>query len=171
MKKDRIKYSFLVFLYAYFRQIDLSLDRSRWSPLSDLRTYYNVHLERYEVAENLSCCFSENKKGNFNTKKSKSIISILKSKLLFIFTGKSLLTIDESCYCRELLLDLDNILKHGDTDDKIAVENLRVKISEFNYEIIEPRLKARDRKKAERVEHFMQNEMVETIELREFYKF
>ena len=32
MKKYKFKYRFLVFLYAYLRQADLSLDMAMWSP-------------------------------------------------------------------------------------------------------------------------------------------
>ena len=40
----KLKYNFLVFLYAYLRQIDSSLDRSRWGSIEELREYYNIQI-------------------------------------------------------------------------------------------------------------------------------
>jgi len=36
----KIDYAFVVFLYAYINQIDLSLDRSRWESIDNLRNFY-----------------------------------------------------------------------------------------------------------------------------------
>ncbi|MGA6119380.1 hypothetical protein [Sphingobacterium anhuiense] len=36
----KIDYAFVVFLYAYINQIDLSLDRSRWESIGNLRNFY-----------------------------------------------------------------------------------------------------------------------------------
>jgi len=49
----KIKYSFAVFLYAYLNQIDLSLDRSRWEPLDNLRDFYRSQISPKTVANYL----------------------------------------------------------------------------------------------------------------------
>jgi hypothetical protein len=41
----------IVFLYAYLRQADLSLDRSRWVSLSKLRDYYKTQINPEIVAD------------------------------------------------------------------------------------------------------------------------
>ncbi|KKX46935.1 hypothetical protein L950_0229180 [Sphingobacterium sp. IITKGP-BTPF85] len=38
----KIDYAFVVFLYAYINQIDLSLDRSRWESIDNLRNFYKI---------------------------------------------------------------------------------------------------------------------------------
>ncbi len=49
----KINYSFVVFLYAYLNQIDLSLDRSRWEPLDNLRDFYRSQISPKKVANYL----------------------------------------------------------------------------------------------------------------------
>ncbi|WP_343566573.1 hypothetical protein [Sphingobacterium sp.] len=49
----KIKYSFAVFLYAYLNQIDLSLDRSMWEPLDNLRDFYRSQISPKKVANYL----------------------------------------------------------------------------------------------------------------------
>ncbi|MEJ5092118.1 hypothetical protein, partial [Sphingobacterium faecium] len=53
MKKIRIKYPLAVFLFAYLNQIDLSLDRSRWGPIENLRNYYRTQISPERVANYL----------------------------------------------------------------------------------------------------------------------
>lgn len=40
MKKIKIKYTQLLFLYAYLRLIDLSLDRSKWTSWTEFQDYF-----------------------------------------------------------------------------------------------------------------------------------
>ncbi|KKO93351.1 hypothetical protein AAW12_00150 [Sphingobacterium sp. Ag1] len=49
----KIKYSFAVFLYTYLNQIDLSLNRSRWEPLDNLRDFYRSQISPKKVANYL----------------------------------------------------------------------------------------------------------------------
>ncbi|MGJ1404201.1 hypothetical protein [Sphingobacterium siyangense] len=51
--KNWWKWSFAVFLYAYLNQIDLSLDRSRWEPLDNLRDFYRSQISPKKVANYL----------------------------------------------------------------------------------------------------------------------
>lgn len=46
-----MKYSTVVFLYAYLVQVYLSLDRSRWTPIIDLREYYKTRISPGKVAQ------------------------------------------------------------------------------------------------------------------------
>jgi len=53
IRKMKIKYSFVVFLYAYLNQIDLSLDRSRWESIDKLRDFYSTQISPKKVANYL----------------------------------------------------------------------------------------------------------------------
>ena len=53
MRKVKLEYSFVVFLYAYLIQIDLSLDKSRWLPIDDLRDFYKSQISPKQVSDYL----------------------------------------------------------------------------------------------------------------------
>ena len=59
-------YKFIVFLYAYLRQIDLSLARSRNEPLLNLKTYYENQISPELVVDFLVSNFSVKKSLNSN---------------------------------------------------------------------------------------------------------
>lgn len=170
MKKNKVKYSFLVFIYAYLRQADLSLDRSKYVSLSELVSYYKTHIEPRKVAEYLCRDVNCSKNYEFDSEFSSSFITLLQSRFLVVFKRQAFLSLDERCYCQGKLLELDKILS-GDEVDRFEVEKLRNEIATFNYEIIEPRLKKSDIKKAESVEHFMQSDFVQTRSLSDFINF
>ena len=70
-------YKFIVFLYAYLRQIDLSLARSRDEPLLNLKIYYENQISPEGVVDCLASNFSAKKSLNSNyviTDKSISVI-------------------------------------------------------------------------------------------------
>ena len=49
----KIDYAFVVFLYAYINQIDLSLDRSRWESIDNLRNFYKNQISPKNIVSYL----------------------------------------------------------------------------------------------------------------------
>ncbi|UZT99174.1 hypothetical protein ODZ84_06275 [Chryseobacterium fluminis] len=58
MKKVQINYSQLLFLYAYLRLINLSLDRNRWTTWDELQDYFNNITAPSKVAQYLINSFN-----------------------------------------------------------------------------------------------------------------
>ncbi|CAM3378780.1 hypothetical protein [Flavobacterium chungbukense] len=171
LKKNMVKYDFLVFLYAYLRQIDLSLDRNRSIPLSKLAAYYDERIKPGKIANYLGNNIDCNKNQRFNPRRRSGFVTMIKGRLLTIFKKEAILSDEEKCYCKEKLLKLESLLSGDFGDDKFLAEEIRIEIAEFNYRIIGLRLKRSDRKKADAVEHFMQSDLVQTKELAEFLNF
>lgn len=65
---------------------------------------------------------------------------------------------------------MDNFLDDGEQVHKLEIEKLRIEFSKLNYGIIKCKLVKRDRLKANNIEHFLQNEILNTIKICEFNK-
>ncbi|PSK86882.1 hypothetical protein [Taibaiella chishuiensis] len=171
MKKVQFKYDFLLFLYAYLRQMDLSLDRSRWEGLSDLRVYYKTQLSPQTVTESLirqsGIRLSENLSSYFPKP-----MDIKKRRILGVYnhylSRKHFLKEDEITYCCELLNQFSELLLSNVDQYDTRVEKLRNEISSFNYNLIESKLLGKDVALATSVEHYLQN--VKVIPITEFLK-
>ncbi|WP_343318227.1 hypothetical protein [Sphingobacterium multivorum] len=168
----KIKYSFVVFLYAYLNQIDLSLDRSRWESIDKLRDFYSTQISPKKVAnylidklglnvEKLNYLFFINEESMWDKIKD-SLLSSLK---------RDVILEDDKVYflCQKLLL-LDNFLENGEQVHRLEIEKLRIEFSKLNYGTIKFKLAKKDRLKANNIEHFLQNEILRTIKICEFNK-
>ncbi|KFF08295.1 hypothetical protein IX38_05870 [Chryseobacterium luteum] len=83
MKKVQINYSQLLFLYAYLRLINLSLDRNRWTTWDELQSYFKNIMAPSKVAQYLISSFHLPKTDfkNFNfIPEEKSLFNRLKPK-------------------------------------------------------------------------------------------
>lgn len=168
----KIKYSFAVFLYAYLNQIDLSLDRSRWEPLDNLRDFYRSQISPKKVANYLI------DKLGLNVEKLNYLIFIdeeslwekIKDSLLSFLKRDIILDEDKVYYLCQKLLILDGFLENGEEVHKLEIEKLRVEFSKLNYGTIMFKLVKKDRLRANNIEHFLQNETLSTIKICEFNK-
>ncbi|WP_426791841.1 hypothetical protein [Sphingobacterium sp. WOUb80] len=168
----KIKYSFVVFLYAYLNQIDLSLDRSRWEPIDNLRDFYRSQISPKKVANYLI------DKLGLNVEKLNYLIFIdeeslwnkIKDSLLSTFKKDVILDEDKVYFLCQKLLLLDNILADGEQVHRLEIEKLRIEFSKLNYGTIKFKLASKDRLKANNIEHFLQNERLSTIKICEFNK-
>lgn len=96
--------------------------------------------------------------------KEKSLINRLKP-ILF----KSLqLKQDEILYCCKLLLDFEEVL-HSDTKSyNVEIEKLRISIATYYSNFLGRMILWKDLDKLMKIEHFWQNDKIETIELKNF---
>jgi hypothetical protein len=172
MKKMKIKYSFVVFLYAYLNQIDLSLDRCRWEPLDNLRDFYRSQISPKTVANYLIDQLG------LNVEKLNYLIFIdeeslwdkIKDSLLSSFKRDVILEDDKVYFLCQKLLLLANILEDGEQVHRLEIEKLRIEFSKLNYGTIKFKLLKKDRLRANNIEHFLQNETLRTIKICEFNK-
>jgi len=49
MEEIKVKYNEILFIYAYLRQIDLSLDRVRWTSWNELQYYFKDQLQPLQI--------------------------------------------------------------------------------------------------------------------------
>lgn len=168
----KIKYSFVVFLYAYLNQIDLSLDRSRWEPLANLRDFYRSQISPKKVANYLidNLGLDVKKLNNLIFICEESLWDKIKDSLLSSFKRDVILEDDKIYFLCQKLLLLDNFLADGEQVHKLEIEKLRIAFSKLNYGTIKWKLIKRDRLKANSIEHFLQNEILSTIKICEFNK-
>lgn len=168
--KKKMKYKFIVFLYTYLRQVDLSLDRSRWTTIEELRNYYANQINPKMISDYICQDIECNITSSFYIEKQKTFLNRIKNYFLKIFGKNTFLSSEEICYCSDKLLALHKYLTCDFEIDKEEIERLRIEIAKFNYNIIVSKLYSTDKNKAMFVEHFMQNENLETIEIRSFLK-
>ncbi len=172
MNKKYFKYEFLIFLYAYLRQVDLSLDRSRWDSLKPFREYYKEQIQPKIVSDYLI------RYSNLDLKKIQWVnfirgatffkkIKYLISRLL---TRNNFLISDEIYYCCQKLLILQDYLNSGDEIHKLEIEKLRIEFNKFTYQILQYKLNLKDRERATGVEHYLQNESLKPLNVNEFIK-
>jgi len=172
MKKKYFKYEFLVFLYAYLRQIDLSLDRSRWTSLKPFREYYKKQIQPKVVSDYLI------RYSNLDPKKIQWVNSMpeitLFKKIEYLVSrllkSNNFLTSDEIYYCCQKLLIFQDYLNSEEEIHKLEIEKLRIEFTKFTYQILQYKLNIKDRKRAMSIEHYMQNEVLLCIDIKEFIK-
>lgn len=167
MKKVQINYSQLLFLYAYLRLVDLSLDRSRWTTWEELQDYFNNIITPSQVIQYLDSCFhlpkTDFKNFNFIPEK-KSIFNRLKPIVFKAFSLEQ----DQILYCCKLLSDFNEALQSDVQTYHIGIEKIRIDIAIFYSDILGKMILWKDLDKLMKVEHFLQNEMIETYRLEEF---
>lgn len=166
MKKIEFDYKFLIFLYAYLRQINLSLDRSRWEGLSGLRLYYENQIQPSRLMKYFTDRVGPVEEVKFPLYFFEDISFFKKrwSALLSYFIyQKHFLTYEKIIYCFELLRDFEKVLISKFNDYTLEVEKLRVDITSFNNNTIESNILERDVSKAMSVEHYLQHKEMTPI--------
>lgn len=167
MKKIQIDYSQLLFLYAYLRLIDLSVDRSRWSSLVELQYYFKSIITPSQVIKylNISLHLPETNLEYFafNPEK-KTIIDRLRCSIFKTY----LLSQDEVLYCCKLLFDFEEILNSDNKTYNLDIEKLRIEIAKYYTEVLENVIWRRDLNRLMKVEHFGQNNKIDVYELNGF---
>ena len=117
MKQIKIKQQFVVFLFAYFRQIDLSIDRGRTVPWQELRDYYKTQLDPLVVAEALkkqSCLKLEYNRNAITIIPGRpSVLSKVNNFFFRIFNKKYLISEAEVEYCYYLLYKFNDLLTYN----------------------------------------------------------
>ena len=162
----RLKYHFLVFLYAYLRQIDLSLDRTRWDSWEHLVKYYKEHITPEEVLEQLmdieqkAAVSDQDNKSGILYKGINPIYRLFRSKVLF---QKS-----ELLKCIELLEKFNTLLSKEFKDYPKEAELVRVEIAKYYSLVLGANMYGKDLKRCMLVEHFFQNENLKTIKIEVF---
>ncbi|TJZ53577.1 hypothetical protein FAZ15_16185 [Sphingobacterium olei] len=172
MKKVRIEYPIVAFLFAYLNQIDLSLDRSRWEPLENLREYYKTQISPGKVAEFLVNKFDlkADKLRNLIFIKEAKFLAKIENVLLLYFRKKVFLTEDEMYFLCQKLFELSKYLRNDIEVHRLQIEKLRIEFSQLNYGVIKFKLTKKERAKAMNIEHFLQNEILHTIKIENFSK-
>lgn len=163
----KIEYQQLLFLYAYLRQIDLSLDRSRWTSWHKLRDYYLKWPRPIQVIEYLERNFrlpnNDFEQFIFTPEK-----NTFKKKIKSAVWKNEVLNENEIMYYCKLLWNFDKELNSETKKYNSGIEELRIEVAKYYTEILKSLISNKDLVKLMRVEHFGQNENVEVIELSEF---
>ena len=172
MKRVKLNYKLVVFLYAYLRQIDLSIDRARWGYWDDFRDYYTTQVRPNKIAALLS------KQFNLAITESRIRFSIddtsASEKLLgYIYqltTRTCYLKEAEIVYCCQLLNRFDKFLLADFSTYDFQNETLRIDTIRFNYSLIECKLWTKDFFRATQVEHFQQHDNKSVISIGDFLR-
>lgn len=162
-----LEYKFLVFLYAYMRQIDLSLDRCRWVPWSDLREYYQSQINPVVVSDQLfkNTNLRPETTPIVSTIKKPSRLRKTKDTFFRLIMKKQYLKDCEILYCSQLLHQFDLLLNRSFSEYPLEAEKLRIDIATFYSYVLEPKLSIKDYFRTMRVEHFMQSERIEVVNI------
>ncbi len=162
-----IKYRQLVFLYAYLRLIDLSLDRGRWGEWENFLVYFKNILSPVIIIHYLKESFDLTEKDLSKARLLTEKKTILYKLRAIIFKEYSL-SRDEVLYCCKLLLDFDKILKVHNEDYNLVIERLRQDVAIYYTEILGNLIRHKDLKMLMRIEHFNKSDKVDVVRLNEF---
>jgi hypothetical protein len=157
-----VDYKQILFFYAFLRQVDLSLDRSRWTSLKELQDYYQDRISPEQMITYLKIKLNV-PDGDFNQLTAQAENSKSKFKL---FSKKTLLSEEEMVNLYQLLLLFDACLKSGQEQYTIETEGLRVDIAKFYSLLLEPKIAKSDLKKVMTIEHYGQNRLLKAKELK-----
>ena len=170
MRKIKLEHSFLVFLYAYLRHIDLSLDRSRWNGWTDYVAYARGVIEPAVISTYLQGKLGPVKVINADNRLPEH--SYLKSRLLYLWRASTrqnnYLTVVEACYVLQLLARYSACLRADFTGYTLEQERLRVDIAVFYNRASQVTLSRSELDRIMQVEHFWQNATLTTIALQEY---
>lgn len=167
MKNIKIKYSQLLFLYAYLRFIDLSLDRSRWSLWNELKLYLENKITPDEVLTYLDENFQINKENNLHTFTSRGIIERIKCEINKIFKIYKLKDSELANYVY-FLVGIDKFIHSDKQHYDLEVEQFRIQIAKFYTEVLQQMISNKDLIKLMKMEHFNQNINLDVTALIEF---
>lgn len=169
-KRKYFNYNFIIFLYAYLRQIDLSLARSRDEPLIGLKIFYKNQINPELVINFLVSNSLVEKSLNSNfviSKKSFSKINRFKFLIYKLIKRNNFLNYTEIIESINELLLFNDVLKSNKDIDGLAIEKLRINIANLST-IIDYRLFKVDSNKAMYVEHYKQSDNIITNPIANF---
>ncbi|WP_090023727.1 hypothetical protein [Chryseobacterium oleae] len=167
MKKIQINYSQLMFLYAYLRLINLSLDRNKWTTWDELQDYFKNIIVPSKVTQYLINSFHLPKTDfeNFNfIPEEKSLLNKLRPIVFKTFPLKQ----DEILYCCKLLFEFDQALHSDLKKYHVGIEKIRVDIAKYNMNILGKMILWKDLDRLMKIEHFWQSEKNDISKLEEF---
>jgi hypothetical protein len=145
-EKIKLRYSILKLLFTYLVQLDLSLDRSLWAHWADLKDFYaSQKLKPTDLVVLL-----RNTVERSRVNQQRGIGPFFKR-----LSAKYLLNsqIDYCCVLLEkfqLMLGTENV-------DKNTIETLRVEVVDFAFDVVRPKIRFRDRRYLQSIEHFNQS--------------
>ena len=157
-----LDYKEILFFYAFLRQVDLSLDRSRWTSLKELQDYYQNRISPEQMISYLKIKLNV-PDGNFSKLTAQAENNKSKFKL---FAKKAVISEEEIVNLHHLLLLFDGCLKSNVEQYTIETEGLRVDIAKFYSLLLEPKISKSDLKKVMTIEHYGQNRLLKTKELK-----
>jgi hypothetical protein len=156
MNHSKLTQKQTLFLYAFLRQADRSLDKSRWTSVTELKAYYQNRIKPEQIINYLQTHFNIVKKGVSLTDINSSQRTIIdKVKMLF---QQNYLAADELSCLYNLLLSLDQHLK-SDSSYTTETEILRIDIAKFYSKILAPKISNGNLKKLKFTEHYEQNRL------------
>jgi hypothetical protein len=156
MHNTRLQYSDILFLYKYFHQIDLSLDRARWTTWPDLQQYYKQEsisplliLQYFQQKYHIT---QDEIKSNYSYTSQRKFKTIWLQTALFKYYVLEREALIHICH---LLIDFDKILESKSEKYLIEFEILRQKVITFYVNPLRPMLTIKDNN-ARTVEHYFQ---------------
>lgn len=164
MKKVEINYPQLLFLYAYLRMIDLSVDRSRWNLWPELKYYFKNRITPAEVTQYLMNTFLLSKgdlEGFAFSPVKRYKINRLKSVIFKRLTLKR----EEIIYCYKLLSDFDDLLRSDNQTYNLEIEKLRIDVARYYNGILGSVILAKDLNRLMRIAHFQQSDRIDVLDL------
>ncbi|WP_326981922.1 hypothetical protein VUJ46_17045 [Chryseobacterium sp. MYb264] len=174
MKNIKIKYNQLLFLYAYLRLIDLSLDRSKWTNWKEFQDYFKNIPAPSSVAQYVLNSFKlpEIDFNNFSFFPEEKLWT---NRLRAIFSKTLYYREDDILYCYKLLYDFNSLLNSDNENYHLGIEKLRLNIARYYSRVLGRMILWKDLDRLMSIEHFFQNEHFEHLSLSEvipddFYK-
>ena len=167
MKNVKLNYSQLLFLYAYLRLVDLSLDRNKWTTWDELQDYFKNIIAPSQIAQYLINIFNlpQTDFKNFNfTPQNKSLLNRLRPIIFKTFP----LNQNEVLYCCKLLFQFDEALHSDIKKYHLGIERIRVDIAEYYSNVLGRMILWNDLDKLMKIEHFWQSEKIDISKLEEF---
>ncbi len=165
MKKIKVDYDDLIFIYAYFRYIDLSLDRSRWNLWFEVKSFFSDKLQAADVL-------------NYLVQKYgipqididwKSYVVPYKRRIFLKKIFNLYLYEVEILYIYKILKTFEQYLDLDIKNYNITIEKLRLDAAILNTYILEAKISSKDLRQLMRVVHFNVANKDETIGLQCFY--
>ncbi|ASW76282.1 hypothetical protein IQ37_14255 [Chryseobacterium piperi] len=159
----KLDYKQILFFYAFLRQMDLSLDRSRWTSLKELQEYYEDRVSPEQMINylGLKLKVSDDNSNQLSVRNE----NIFKDKFKLFFK-KTHLTEEEATNLHNFLVLFDQYLKSDLEYYTREMEILRVGIEQFYTQLFEPKINKNDLKKIRAIEHYGQNRLAKTQELK-----
>jgi len=154
-----LEYKHVLFFYAFLRQMDLSLDRSRWTSVIELKNYYQDRISPEEMAKYVEIKF------NVTNTNFYQFLANKRKKKFKLFAKRIVLSEEEIKNFYHLVLRFDIYLKSG-AKFTLETEGLRVDIAKFYSLLLEPKITKSDLKKVIPIEHYGENKLSTTKELK-----
>lgn len=167
MKNIQLNYSQLLFLYAYLRLVDLSLDRNKWTTWDELQDYFKNIISPSQIAQYLINTFNLPKTDfkNFHfIPQNKSLFNRLRPIVFKTFPLKQ----DEVLYCCKLLFQFDEALHSDIQKYHLGIERIRIDIAEYYSYVLGRMILWNDLERLVKIEHFWQSEKIDISKLEEF---